>query len=90
MDVRCRVVRATRHLLVRYHWIAEVSSHALYAHELIFNTTAYPAIDELAETGEFTEMDIDTDEDEHSIEMHLPYIRKVFEGSVISASIYVH
>lgn len=25
-------------------------------------------------------MDRDTDEDEHSIEMHLPYVRKVFEG----------
>ena len=24
-------------------------------------------------------MDLETDEDEHSIEMHLPYIRKVFE-----------
>ena len=27
-------------------------------------------------------MDIETDEDEHSIEMHLPYVRKVFEGWV--------
>jgi len=25
-------------------------------------------------------MDVQTDEDEHSIEMHLPYVRKVFEG----------
>lgn len=25
-------------------------------------------------------MDIQTDEDEHSIEMHLPYVRKAFEG----------
>ncbi|KAG8974882.1 hypothetical protein FRB90_009701 [Tulasnella sp. 427] len=25
-------------------------------------------------------MDISTDEDEHSIEMHLPYVRKAFEG----------
>jgi len=25
-------------------------------------------------------MDIDTDENEHSIEMHLPYVRKMFEG----------
>ena len=25
-------------------------------------------------------MDIQTDEDEHSIEMHLPYVRKIFEG----------
>lgn len=27
-------------------------------------------------------MSIETDEDEHSIEMHLPYVRKVFEGYV--------
>ncbi|KAG8888600.1 hypothetical protein FRB98_007364 [Tulasnella sp. 332] len=28
-------------------------------------------------------MNLSTDEDEHSIEMHLPYIRKVFEGQDI-------
>ncbi len=27
-------------------------------------------------------MDLGTDEDEHSIEMHLPYVRKIFEGYV--------
>lgn len=37
-------------------------------------------IAELKATGEFAQdMSISTDEDEHSIEMHLPYIRKVFE-----------
>ena len=40
------------------------------------------AIDELRKTGVFSDVNIDTDEDEHSIEMHLPYVRKVFEGSV--------
>ncbi|KAH9849803.1 MEMO1 family [Lenzites betulinus] len=39
---------------------------------------------ELKGTGQFTEMDLQTDEDEHSIEMHLPYVRKVFEGKDIS------
>jgi hypothetical protein len=29
-------------------------------------------------------MKLAVDEDEHSIEMHLPYIRKVFEGWVRS------
>lgn len=38
------------------------------------------AVAKLAETGLFSEMDLQTDEDEHSIEMHLPYVRKVFEG----------
>lgn len=41
---------------------------------------ANTAIAELRDTGEFSDMDIQTDEDEHSIEMHLPYVRKVFEG----------
>jgi len=35
-------------------------------------------------TGKFSDMDIQTDEDEHSIEMHLPYIRKIFEGLEIA------
>ena len=30
-------------------------------------------------TGQFEWMDLDTDENEHSIEMHLPYIAKVME-----------
>lgn len=34
---------------------------------------------ELEKTGKFTWMDMNTDEDEHSIEMHLPYIAKVME-----------
>lgn len=34
---------------------------------------------ELEITGQFEWMDLDTDENEHSIEMHLPYIAKVME-----------
>jgi len=34
---------------------------------------------ELEKTGLFSWMDMKTDEDEHSIEMHLPYIAKVME-----------
>lgn len=40
-------------------------------------------VDELRKTGMFEDMSISTDEDEHSIEMHLPYVRKVFEGKDI-------
>jgi Memo-like protein len=43
---------------------------------------AFAAIEELKKTGKFSEMDLSTDEDEHSIEMHLPYVRKIFEGYV--------
>ncbi|EPQ27526.1 uncharacterized protein PFL1_05064 [Pseudozyma flocculosa PF-1] len=35
---------------------------------------------ELASTGEFSTMSQSVDEDEHSLEMHLPYVRKAFEG----------
>ena len=35
---------------------------------------------ELAAEGAFEPMTLRTDEDEHSIEMHLPYIAKVMEA----------
>jgi AmmeMemoRadiSam system protein B len=37
-------------------------------------------MDELMSTGHFGRMDKDVDEDEHSIEMQLPYLAKIFEG----------
>ncbi|KAJ7966213.1 MEMO1-like protein [Quillaja saponaria] len=37
-------------------------------------------IEELKATGKFELMDIHIDEAEHSMEMHLPYLAKVFEG----------
>ncbi|KAL6215067.1 hypothetical protein ACLB2K_014498 [Fragaria x ananassa] len=40
-------------------------------------------IEELKATGKFETMDIRVDEDEHSMEMHLPYLAKVFEGHPI-------
>jgi AmmeMemoRadiSam system protein B len=33
---------------------------------------------ELHKAGKFSEMSLRTDEDEHSMEMHLPYIYKAF------------
>ncbi|GAC97542.1 protein tag-253 [Pseudozyma hubeiensis SY62] len=39
--------------------------------------------EELKATGKFSTMSKSEDEDEHSIEMHLPYIYKVFEGKNI-------
>ncbi|KAJ3416821.1 2-oxoglutarate dehydrogenase complex E2 component [Chytridiales sp. JEL 0842] len=35
---------------------------------------------ELKGTGHFGEMDLEVDEEEHSIEMHLPYVYKIMEG----------
>lgn len=37
---------------------------------------------ELEETRHFEWMDLNTDEEEHSIEMQLPFIAKVMEGYV--------
>ncbi|KAJ8455082.1 hypothetical protein ONZ45_g19060 [Pleurotus djamor] len=37
-------------------------------------------IAQLRETKQFEDMSWKSDEDEHSLEMHLPYVRKVFEG----------
>lgn len=42
-----------------------------------------PAISELRASGAFKEMRPETDEDEHSLEMHLPYIRRIFQGSAV-------
>jgi len=36
--------------------------------------------DDLYRTGHFEQMSLQTDEDEHSIEMHLPYVAKVMES----------
>jgi len=41
-------------------------------------------INELKEMGHFEWMSLSQDEAEHSIEMHLPYIRKIFAGQDIS------
>ena len=38
------------------------------------------AIAELRKTKIFQDMKGDVDEEEHSLEMHLPYIRHVFQG----------
>lgn len=40
-------------------------------------------IEELDKTGQFEFLDIADDEAEHSLEMHLPYIRKIFQQSNI-------
>jgi predicted class III extradiol MEMO1 family dioxygenase len=39
-------------------------------------------INELKATKRFELLSLQGDEDEHSIEMHLPYVRKIFEGYV--------
>jgi len=40
-------------------------------------------IEELNATGKFEYMDLSVDEAEHSMEMHLPYLAKVFQGHTV-------
>lgn len=42
----------------------------------VFHITVYA---ELESSGPFEKMNISVDEDEHSIEMHLPFVAKVME-----------
>ena len=51
---------------------------------------AIPVYGELYGTGLFEEMSISTDEDEHSIEMHLPYIAKIMERFLKSLFLCPH
>ncbi|CAG8494257.1 1115_t:CDS:2 [Paraglomus occultum] len=44
-------------------------------------------INELGSTGHFTDMSLDDDEAEHSIEMHLPYTYKILESKIDSIKI---
>jgi predicted class III extradiol MEMO1 family dioxygenase len=46
------------------------------------------ATQKLKDTGRFSTMTISQDESEHSIEMHLPYIRKVFAECVASILLF--
>ena len=49
----------------------------LLLHFYLLSPTAYS---ELVATGHFEEMSQTVDEEEHSIEMHLPYVAKVMES----------
>lgn len=42
-----------------------------------------PVNEELKATGKFELMDLHVDEAEHSMEMHLPYLAKIFQGYVL-------
>ena len=61
-----------------------VSACEQYATPLGNLTIDRKITEELKATGKFSTMTQSEDEDEHSIEMHLPYIYKVFEGRPIT------
>lgn len=83
MDAHFRSAKSIKLLLGICHWTSRVS-HLLYygPFRAILAQRSHKAIKELKATGQFSDMNLQTDEDEHSIEMHLPYVRKVFEGYI--------
>lgn len=44
--------------------------------------------EELKATGKFELMSLEVDEAEHSMEMHLPYLAKVFQGYELIAVLF--
>lgn len=54
-------------------------SFTVYAFRFIYMINSFLVNEELFATKAFEKMKMSTDEDEHSIEMHLPYIAKVME-----------
>lgn len=82
MDVLCPSAKPTRRPLETFLSTWKVRSRTLSVdiNEGLTKHGGFEAIAQLKATGEFSEMDLNTDQDEHSIEMHLPYVRKIFEG----------
>lgn len=54
----------------------------IFPHLSTFCLTFVQVNEELKATGKFEFMDLHVDEAEHSMEMHLPYLVKVFQGYV--------
>ncbi|KAK8513546.1 hypothetical protein V6N12_052724 [Hibiscus sabdariffa] len=63
-----------------------IALHAGYSYSGLYKTPIgdlpidLEVIEELKATGKFESMNLRVDEAEHSMEMHLPYLAKVFEG----------
>lgn len=65
----------------KMHFFAPAYSYRLINPKLsYFISITYTVIEELRATGKFELMDLHVDEAEHSMEMHLPYLAKVFHG----------
>ncbi|KAF9662101.1 hypothetical protein SADUNF_Sadunf18G0018300 [Salix dunnii] len=85
-----KLVRSSQHESARVFLLGP--SHHYYTPKCALSTaTVYETpigdlpidlevIEELKATGKFELMDLQVDEAEHSMEMHLPYLAKIFEG----------
>ena len=74
---RVFIVGPSHHIRLSGCALSSVSTYKTPLYDLRIDQDIYR---ELYETEVFEEMSLQTDEDEHSIEMHLPYVAKVMEG----------
>ncbi|XP_045509274.1 protein MEMO1 [Colias croceus] len=73
---RIFILGPSHHVRIRGCALSSLDKYATPLYDLTIDKQIYA---ELEATRQFERMDIQTDEDEHSIEMHLPYIAKVME-----------
>ena len=66
--------------LERLSWLSLSCSLSLSLTLSLFLSLSAPVYSELSSTGHFEQMSQNVDEEEHSIEMHLPYVAKVMEA----------
>ncbi|XP_026465683.1 protein MEMO1-like [Ctenocephalides felis] len=71
---RVFILGPSHHVRINGCALSSARKYKTPLYDLLIDTGIYK---ELEATGEFEWMDMQTDEDEHSIEMHLPYIAKV-------------
>lgn len=68
----------SHHVFLRKCALSRAAKYRTPIGDLVIDQATYA---ELHATGQFVGMDLETDENEHSLEMHLPYIVKSFESS---------
>ena len=66
----------SHHVFLRRCALSKCAAYATPLGDLAVDRGVY---EELRATGHFVDMDVDVDEAEHSLELHLPYIFKCFE-----------
>ena len=80
VTVPCHQLLCARHHCMIWRLISKVVL-VLSTEENCY--TVFIVYKELRSTGHFDMMDLKTDEEEHSIEMHLPYTAKMMERSIV-------
>jgi AmmeMemoRadiSam system protein B len=74
---RVFILGPSHHVYLRNCALSSQTHYATPIGDLVLDLDV---MEELMRTGHFGNMDTEVDEDEHSIEMQLPYLAKIFEG----------